>query len=107
MAKEALRVKIDGERQINRITELLGADWEQSKVPEYRAKMDGHFKLLGKVLPDLRAVEYSNIDTDKPPEELTDAEIADRLAELDRARRELAKGAAKEKPSPSEPPEIH
>lgn len=107
LAKEALRVKIDGERQINTIETLLTEPWSgvqeiknpdtdevEETIPfnlvqENTAKLNGHFKLLGKVLPDLRAVE---IEENVTILDLTDDDLDRKIAILERAREQIREG---------------
>jgi hypothetical protein len=105
-AQDALRLKIDGGRQINRICELLEAKWEKDEVPEKVGKLNGHFKLLGKVLPDLRSIEVTD-DRDTAPEEMTDEQLAAKLAEVASLRRKLAERESGTPEVPNGPPGVH
>ena len=63
MAREALRNKLEGERRIENLEAILeemkdpACDWQRLK-----ARADIEYKLLSKVLPDLKAVEHTGED---------------------------------------------
>jgi hypothetical protein len=64
LERDRLRDKINAVRCLNRIEkclDLLETGWQQlgpEEVNAQRAIMDGSFRLLSKVLPDLKAVEH-------------------------------------------------
>lgn len=56
--REEVREKIQAAYHLNQIIEILDdVTLTAEDVPVARLKIDGHFKLLGKVLPDLKATE--------------------------------------------------
>ena len=113
LVKEALRDRIDGMRRLGIIEKLLDESWPAQQVPEIKAKLDAHFKLLGKVLPDLRSVEVSQ-DIDRQPEEMTLDEISAKRAEVNRRtdelaeiRRQIIESSAELDGVPGEPAPVH
>lgn len=59
--REEVREKIQAAYHLNQITEILeDVTLTAEDVPVARLKLDGHFKLLGKVLPDLKATEIEH-----------------------------------------------
>ena len=58
--KDAMREKIGVTKRVKRLDEICNLlHSEDANVPALKAEADIQFKLLGKVLPDLRAVELS------------------------------------------------
>ena len=66
MAREALRLQIDGEKCLDTlfaISDELGAgDLNAIGIQAMKAKADIQFGLLRKILPDLKATEHSGPD---------------------------------------------
>ena len=62
LRKEALREELKSREYLRQIHALLDKDWDSARVSELKAKMDGYFKLLGKTLPDVKAVELTGED---------------------------------------------
>ena len=74
----AMRDKISVTKNLKTLgdidTRLQAADLDTTAVSALRARADIAFKLLNKVLPDLRAVEYTNA-VPTSVEQMTDAEL--------------------------------
>jgi len=72
MAREALRVHIDGIKQIDGINECIALAEQAfmygdvSGIPALRLRFDSHMALLNKVLPSPRQVELSSNDQHGP-----------------------------------------
>lgn len=64
MAREALRLKIDGEKALDEINDVAGALRGAGKddVPALKARADIQFGLLRKILPDVRSIELTGED---------------------------------------------
>ena len=64
--------KISATKTISAINKLLGANYEgasANQISAARLKVDGYFKLLNKVLPDLKSIEMDAKVTATPHEE--------------------------------------
>ena len=76
--QEAVRQSLRAWQYIRRMREIaIKCDTvEPEGVPALRLKADIYRTLLGKCLPDLKAVEYKGVIEHRRAEELTDAELA-------------------------------
>lgn len=101
-SREGLRLKLRGAQYIRRLHEIADRAEAADKdaVPGLKLKAEVYFKLLAKILPDLRSVEHSGEIDFGRAEELTDAQLA-AIATASRT------GAAESQGSESEPTEIH
>lgn len=108
MAREALRVSIDGEKCLTELDEINteAKMCESSAVPALRLRADIQFKKLAKILPDVKAVEITD-ERDKTVDEMTDEELAAQLAEVTRLRRKLAAREAGASEGPEKPAGVH
>jgi len=59
---EDMRQKLKGGTYLYEINKILGSDYELTELPQAKMRLDGYFKLLNKVLPDLKAIEVTNND---------------------------------------------
>lgn len=94
-SQEALRRRLRGTQFIRRLKEIADAvlSAEPARVPAMRLQADIYLRLLGKVLPDLKAIEHSG--QIKRPADVSDKPVtADEwAAEADRVG--AAAGTAK------------
>ena len=58
-SKEALREQLRAAEYLRQLHELMGKEIAPEEVPAVRLKADIALRLLGKCLPDLKAVEHS------------------------------------------------
>ena len=58
-----MRQKISATCHLKKINAILETDLSDADLREVKIKLDAHFRLLGKVLPNLRSVENRNIVT--------------------------------------------
>ena len=64
-AQDALRTTLDGEAHVNGVLEVISQAekayllGDKDSVPALRLKMDGHLKLLNKVLPDVKQIDMT------------------------------------------------
>lgn len=64
---EVLRGQISGKELLNAISKDLGRVISEEELPVVKFKTETRLKLLGKILPDLKAVEHKVEEGDKTP----------------------------------------
>ena len=52
--RQIMREELSTRLYVNEVISLLRTDWDPERVDEFRVKLDGWFKLIGKVLPDAK-----------------------------------------------------
>lgn len=80
--QEALREELKSREYLRQIHDILEKPWDKDSVGEYNGKIKGYLALLNKTLPDLKAVEISGNMQTLNVHAMTDADIANRLAQL-------------------------
>jgi len=62
MAREAMRLKIDGERELGNLETIASeaVTCPKEDIPALRLRMDIAFGKLRKVMPDLKAVDHTS-----------------------------------------------
>ncbi len=77
-SRDGLRVKLRGAQYIRRLHEIANKaeSADKDSVPGLKLKAEVYFKLLNKILPDLRAMEHSGEINLARAEELTDEQLA-------------------------------
>ena len=91
-AKERMREKIRTSMMLDRLIKCFNGTIELSSV-----QANIGLRLVGKVLPDLKATEHSGSVDHRHTEELTDDEIATRIARLTQGDSKTAPGKGKSK----------
>jgi hypothetical protein len=67
----AARDRLNSGKYLSEILKLLQNEWPSDRIQECKAKLDGWFRLLNKVLPDVKYNELV-IEHSTDPEELKD-----------------------------------
>ncbi len=101
-SRDGLRLKLRGAQYIRRLHEIAdkAEAADKDSVPGLKLKAEVYFKLLNKILPDLRAMEHSGEINLARAEELTDEQLA-------RIATGSSTGAAESQDSEPGPSEIH
>jgi hypothetical protein len=88
-AREGVRTKLRAFEYVRRLREIAEKcdSAEPAQIPAMRLKADIFLRLLGKVLPDLKAIEHTGVVEHRTVEEMTDAELLTIIA-AGRARRD-------------------
>jgi hypothetical protein len=90
--KDRMREKIRSSMMLDRLIKCFNGKIELSNV-----EANIGLKLIGKVLPDLKATEHSGSVDHRHTEELSDDEIATRIARLTQGDSKTAPGKDKPK----------
>jgi len=86
--QEALREQLSAQGHVQHVIDIANKltdqyiNLETSQIQALRAAADIKLKLIGKYLPDLKAMELSN-DPDSPVNGMTDTELANRIKALE------------------------
>lgn len=101
-SRNGLRLKLRGAQYIRRLHEIADKAESADKdyVPGLRLKAEVYFKLLNKILPDLRAMEHTGEISLARAEELTNEQLA-------AIATSSSTGATEPSLSEQEPSEIH
>jgi hypothetical protein len=75
--REEVRTRLRAFEYVRRLREIAERcdTAEPAQIPAMRLKADIFLRLLGKVLPDLKAIEHSGHVEHRTVEEMTDAEL--------------------------------
>lgn len=108
-AKMGARLKLKAGQFVRRLKEIAekAESVEPSMVPALRLKADIYIRLLGKCLPDLKAIEHSGEITNTHVTELSDEEIDARLERLEAERVRAADGDAQKASGQKKSPGVH
>ena len=85
--QEALREQLSSQGHVQHVIDIAGQlqkhhkELESSAIQALRAAADIKLKLIGKYMPDLKAVEHSQ-DPENPITELSNSELNDAIATL-------------------------